>query len=121
MVVYAGYGAWLLIGPANGPVLVGPEIGLEVDEDATGLRSGSPSSFWIYSSSISPCLGELKLFLLERGSLGSRPDRSSSDPQLRRDGLRAGTKEGDCVLRWNNQHKRAKQLQIRYLTMNLQY
>ena len=42
---YAGYGDWILIVLADGPVLVGPEIGLEVDEDATGLRSGSPIPF----------------------------------------------------------------------------
>ena len=99
-----GFGTWLLIGPVDGPVLAASGIGLEVDEGVTGLRSGSPSSFWICSSSISPCFRELELFLLELGSPESRPDRSRSGSTVWGDGLRAGTEEGDGIPRRNNQH-----------------
>ena len=68
----------------------GLEIGLEVGEGATALRSRSPSS-------ISPCFGELELFLLELGSPGSWTDISWSGFTVWWDGLRAGTEEGDDI------------------------
>ena len=92
---YVGYGAWYSIS------------GDEVWDDGnisdnqgwkqigSGLRSGSPSSFLICSSSVSPCFGEQSQFLLELEQSRSGPDRSRSGQVVWGDGLRAGTEEGD--------------------------
>ena len=78
LLLYVGYGAWLSI--------LGSEQwddGNNINGDdwkkiGSGLRSGSPSSFWICSSSVSPCFEELELFLLELEQSRSGPDRSRS-------------------------------------------
>ena len=61
----------------------------------SGLRSGSPSSFWICSSSVSPCFGEQSQFLLELEQSRSGPDRSRSVCQKWGNGIKEWTEGRD--------------------------
>ena len=90
---YVGYGAWFSIW--------GDEVwddGNTVSGDGwkqigSDLRSWSPSSFWICSSSFSPCFGELELFLLELEESRSGPDRFWSVCQKWGNGIKKRTEE----------------------------
>ena len=66
-------------------------------QNNSGLRSGSPSSFWICFSSVSPCFGEMELFLLELEKSRSGQDRSLSVCQKWGNGIKEGTEE------WNGE------------------
>ena len=92
---YVGYGAWFSIS--------GDEIwddGNSISGDrwkqiGSGLRWGSPSSFWICSSSVSPCFEELKLFLLELEESRSGPDWFLSVCQKWGNSIKEGTEGWD--------------------------
>ena len=72
----------------------------------SGLRSGSPSSFWICSSSVSPCFGELELFILELEESRSGPDRSQSVCQKWGNSIKKEQKDGTVDAILDNQHNR---------------
>ena len=90
-----GYGAWFSI--------LGSEQwddGNTVSGDGwkqigSGMRSRSQSYCWISSSSVSPCFGEMELFLLELKESRSGPDRSRSVCQKWGNGIKEGTEEWD--------------------------
>ena len=59
------------------------------------LRSRYPSSFWICSSSVSPCFGKLELFLLEQEKSRSGLDRYRSVCQKWGNSIKEGTEGWD--------------------------
>ena len=92
---YVGYGAWSSISRDE----VWDDGNISDNQGwkqiGSGLRSGSPSSFWICSSSVSPCFGEQSQFLLELEQSRSGPDRSRSVWQKWRNGIKEGTEGWD--------------------------
>ena len=88
---YVGYGVWFLISTMIKTDWSTIDKWGKRKQIGSGLRSGSPSSFWICSSSVSPCFEELKLFLLELEEYGSGPDQSLSVWQKLGNGIKEGT------------------------------
>ena len=93
--IYVGYGAWFSI--------LGSEQwddGNNINGDGwkqigSGLRSGSPSLFWICYSSVSPCFGGQSQFLLELEHSKSGPNRSRSVCQKWGNEIKEGTEGWD--------------------------
>ena len=92
---YVGYRGWLAIWGGEAWEDGNTNNGDGWKQIGSVLRSGSPSSFWFCSSSVSPLFGEQSQFLLELELSRSGPDRSWSVCQKWGNGIKEGTEDRD--------------------------